>query len=109
MVYGGDWGRKNLGNTQPGDGYNYRGRGLIQLTGRANYARTGPTYETNPDLVMTPRRLGEGGRRLLAHARPQSGRRPRRRGGGDQADQRRLGGPAERKALTDKAKAIWPA
>jgi len=38
-VYGGEWGARNLGNKLPGEGFAFRGRGLIQLTGRWSYAR----------------------------------------------------------------------
>lgn len=50
-----------LGNTQPGDGYRYRGRGLIQLTGRANYirARDGlrAVMQGAPDFEAQPEKL----------------------------------------------------
>lgn len=52
-------GRRDLGNTQRGDGYKYRGRGLIQITGRANYARIADRMRLvgAPDFVATPEAL----------------------------------------------------
>jgi putative chitinase len=38
-IYGGEWGRIHLGNTQPDDGFNLRGSGPIQLTGRDMFQR----------------------------------------------------------------------
>ena len=45
-------GRTDLGNTQPGDGPRFKGRGLIQLTGRSNYQQYGELLKL--DLVQDP-------------------------------------------------------
>jgi len=49
---------QRLGNIVDGDGYRYRGRGYVQITGRANYERLGNIIEVdlinNPDLALDP-------------------------------------------------------
>lgn len=65
-------GRKDLGNTQPGDGKRFMGRDVIQVTGRANYRAltawvrkifgngVGPDFEAKPELLESPEWLGIG-------------------------------------------------
>ena len=55
-LYGGEWGRVNLGNTQPNDGWLLRGAGIFQITGRANFQKlsddTGIDFINHPELLL---------------------------------------------------------
>ena len=55
-VYGGAWGAKNLGNTEPGDGWRFPGLGMGQITGRRNFTKwsrkMGLPLVDNPALLM---------------------------------------------------------
>jgi len=51
-IYGGPWGKLNLGNTDTDDGYNFRGTGLLQMTGRGS--RTTIGTKLGVDLVNNP-------------------------------------------------------
>lgn len=102
-------GRADLGNTQPGDGMRYKGRGPGQLTGRANYRafgrRIGIDLERHPTLAAIPS-IGlhlaleywkDRGLNMLADANDIEGITRRINGG--------LNGLADRKAQLAKVKA----
>ena len=103
---------KPLGNTEPGDGKRYRGRGLIQVTGRSNYASYGQLLGIN--LVALPDRANEPliaarlagafwkqrGLNALADAEDFQGITRRINGG--------MNGLAERKRYLDQALAVLP-
>jgi putative chitinase len=102
---------KRLGNTQPGDGARFRGRGIFQCTGRFNYAKYGKAIDI--DLVRQPERAADPaisiliaceywkakGLNALADADDVEGITRKINGG--------LNGLKDRKAYLDKAKAIF--
>lgn len=103
-------GRKDLGNTVAGDGKRYKGRGPIQLTGRANYREfgreVGIDFENHPEIVAFPsiglmaavRYWDSRGLNALADADDLVGITKRINGGTNGLDDRR--------AKTEKAKAL---
>ena len=96
-------GRADLGNTRPGDGSRFRGRGLIQITGRANYRKAaealGIDCEMRPELLALPEHAASSaawywathGLNVLADVRDIAGMTKKINGG--------LNGLADRQAL----------
>jgi len=103
-------GRADLGNTEEGDGFRYRGRGLIQITGRANYQKVSDALATDfvgdPDQLAQPEYAVRSamwfwqshGLNELADAREFETITRRINGG--------LNGEADRLALYEQAKAV---
>ena len=63
FVYGGTWGKNNLGNTEPSDGWDFRGSGAMHTTGRYNHEevakalgvdlhRSAELMRTDPEYAM---------------------------------------------------------
>ena len=112
VVYAG-----RLGNNNSGDGFRYRGRGMIQLTGKDNYAHFGDLLDVdlvgNPDLAAEPevalrvaavywskrKRRGERSMNALADDDKLRAITYRINGG--------FNGFKHRQAALDEAKAIW--
>lgn len=61
ILYGGEWGARNLGNTEPGDGWRFRGYGPKQITGRHNCTEFGESIGMKVDDVPAFLRTREGG------------------------------------------------
>lgn len=111
IVYGGEWGREHLGNILADDGWTYRGRSPIQITGRQNYLRVGDLIGQN--LVGIPDLLSQKRYALEACIAWWEDRIPDSLLGETTAIRRRVNGGtlglAEVQALTRKAKAALEA
>ena len=75
LASGADYeGRADLGNVQPGDGVRFKGRGPIQITGRANYQAAGVFLGVNllerPDLLARPEYGTMSAAWFWRHAKP---------------------------------------
>lgn len=112
-------GRADLGNTQPGDGKRYRGRGLIQTTGRANYKEARDDIRKidaeAPDFEAKPEELEEFPWALLSGVSYWRQRNINRHADRDdiravtRAINGGLNGFEDRERYLQKAKAIWMA
>ena len=110
-------GRRDLGNTEEGDGPRYRGRGLIQTTGRANYRETRDDIRKMipgaPDFEADPVKLEEFPWALLSAVSYWRRRNINRLADLDDvvAVTKRINGGtnglADRKRYLEKAKEIW--
>ena len=110
-------GRKDLGNTHPGDGRRYRGRGLIQTTGRTNYRDAAADIKkmdpAAPDFEADPEALEEFPWALLSAI--SFWRRKKLNAAADRDEVVAVtklinggtNGLAERKKYLAKAKSIW--
>lgn len=103
-------GRADLGNTRPGDGARYHGRGPIQLTGRANYAAYGEALGL--DFINHPEQVAKPAIGLLVASRYWSVRKLNPLADADDllTITKRINGGKngleDRRKLTEKAKAL---